>query len=96
MRDTDWWRTIKYGCKSFKSIRTGLLYTKEAAKSRTMIGGGQSRVVQELTESSSRPPAVPSDSVSPDSSKIILPAFTDSYITLDCTGWQPITYGESI
>ena len=43
-----------------------------------------------LTEFSSTPPLVPSDSVSPDGRSKIFPAFTDSDITADCEGWHPI------
>ena len=43
-----------------------------------------------LTEFSSTPPLVPSDSVSPDGRSKIFPAFTDSDITVDCEGWHPI------
>ena len=46
------------------------------------------------TESSSTPPAVPSESVSPDGRSKIFPAFTDADITADWDGWQPIIYVE--
>ena len=46
------------------------------------------------TESSSTPPAVPSERVSPDGRSKIFPTFTDADITADCDGWQPIIYVE--
>ena len=48
-------------------------------------------IILQLTEPSSISPAVPSDKVSYDLPWVTFPACIDSYMTLELSGWHPIT-----
>lgn len=69
-----------------------MFFVPEASEVKFLTSCHYSPVV--LTAFSSMPPAVPSDSVSPEGRSKILPTFTDSAITADCEGWHPIIYSK--